>query len=175
MQSLRSSSLRGTVLAIALLTGVSACAPDATAPEERATSPSVAAVEALIWEKELAIFAGRGNGTIEPYLNSASDAYLGWPPVLPAPTNLDALKASADAAVALQGEVSNLSRKGFSLTGDTALMYFLNHRTRLGDGMADEGERAVDEYYENIHVWQRQNNDWQLIGGFARRMAGPRE
>ena len=175
MRTLTEFLLPKAVWMAVALAGVSACAPEAPVPEPAPVTASAEAVEAIIWEKELAIFEGRGNGTIRTYLDSASDDYLGWPPVLPTPTNLDALKASADAAIALQGEVSNLSRKGFSLTGDTALMYFLNHRTRLGDGMAAEGERDVDEYYENIHIWQQQDGDWKLIGGFARRMPGPRE
>ncbi|MEO0995955.1 MAG: hypothetical protein AAFX58_00435 [Pseudomonadota bacterium] len=135
---------------------------------------SAEAVEALIWEKELAIFAGRGEGDISNYIGVASDHYLGWPPVLPRPTTLETLKATADQAVALRGEVSNLSRKGFTLNGDTAIMYFLNHRTRLGDGMADEGQRAVSQFYENVHVWNKEGGEWKLIGGFARTVDAPR-
>ncbi|MEM1263244.1 MAG: hypothetical protein AAGH76_12665 [Pseudomonadota bacterium] len=171
MRTLFESSVYKAVWVAVALAIVSACAPEAPAP----VMASAEDIEALIWQQELAIFEGRGNGTIRTYLDSASDDYLGWPPVLPTPTNLDALKASADAAIALRGEVSDLSRQGFSLSGDTALMYFLNHRTRLGDGMAAEGERDVDEYYENIHVWQQQDGAWKLIGGFARRLPGPRE
>ena len=157
----------------ALLLPLIACV-DLTS-EESAITESVEAVEAHIWEKELAIFVGRGQGDISNYIGSASDSYLGWPPSLPTPTNLDALKDSAKQAVALLGEVSSLTRKGFTLEGDTALMYFLNHRTRLGDGMAEEGEREVNEYYENLHVWNREDGEWKLIGGFARRVDAPRD
>ncbi|MEL7297121.1 MAG: hypothetical protein AAGJ86_05630 [Pseudomonadota bacterium] len=137
-------------------------------------SQAVANDARIIWEKELTIFERRGQGDISFYIDSASDDYLGWPPVLPAPSSLDGLKASADRAIALSGEVSNLTQKGFTSNGSTALMYFVNHRTRLGDGMAPEGERDVDQYYENLHVWTRQDSEWRLIGGFARTVDGPR-
>ncbi|MEO0574841.1 MAG: hypothetical protein AAF004_05210 [Pseudomonadota bacterium] len=163
---------KASILAVAALS-LSACGQD---PVIAHGSPNTKAQDAeLIWAKELAIFSGRGQGDITNYINSASDHYLGWPPVLATPTTLDTLKASADRAVALSGEVSNLTQKGFTRNGSTALMYFLNHRTRLGDGMAAEGEREVDQYYENVHVWNYEDGQWLLIGGFARTVDGPRE
>ena len=158
----------------ALLTLVSAAVASCatSAPSVSAASPE--AIEALIWEKELAIFAGRGDGDISYYIDVASDHYLGWPPVLPAPTNLDTLKASADQSIALRGEKIESTKTGFTMHGDTALMYFVNHRTRLGEGFADGDARNVDQYYENIHVWHREDGDWKLIGGFARLLDAPR-
>ncbi|MEM7293697.1 MAG: hypothetical protein AAF420_09945, partial [Pseudomonadota bacterium] len=79
-------------------------------------------------------------------------------------------KASQNQSIALRGEVSNLTQKGFTMSGNTALMYFVNHRTRLGEGFAAEDQREVDEYYENVHVWNFLDDEWQLIGGFARRI-----
>ncbi|MEM9533746.1 MAG: hypothetical protein AAGA23_22695 [Pseudomonadota bacterium] len=167
---IRSGNLRPLVLFAWLI--LAGCA---ISPENPDAVQTADAARAEIWEKELAIFTGRGQGDISNYLNVASGEYLGWPPVLPSPTSLDSLRASADQAIALRGEVSNLTQKGFTLSGDTALMYFLNHRTRLGEGMADEAQRDVSEYYENVHVWVRRDGQWQLVGGFARKLDAPRE
>lgn len=128
------------------------------------------AVEAEIWAKEFAIFEGRGRGDLSNYLGVTSDSYLGWPPVLKEPLSLDGFKASADAGIALAGEVITIEKNGFTMNGNTAAAYFTTHRTRLGDGMAPEGERDVDEYYENIHVWTLENGEWRLIGGMARKL-----
>lgn len=138
-----------------------------------ADSRDPGAVEAVIWEREMAIFAGRSAGDISPYLNATSGAYLGWPPGFAEPLPLGDFKAGAGAAVALRGEVTAVERMGFTLNGNTALTYFRTHRTRLGEGMAAAGERDVDQYYENIHVWSWEAGAWRLIGGMARPVAAP--
>lgn len=127
-------------------------------------------IEAEIWAKEFAIFEGRGRGDLSNYLDVASEDYLGWPPVLKDPTSLEALRASADGAAALKGEVITVKKNGFTMNGNTAAAYFTTHRTRLGDGFAPEGERDVDEYFENIHVWSLEDGEWRLIAGMARRL-----
>lgn len=132
-----------------------------------------AAIEAYIWAKEMSIFDGRSIGDISNYLDATSKVYLGWPPGFAQPLPLGDFKAGADMAKGLNGEVTDVKRMGFTLNGNTALTYFLTHRTRLGEGMAEEAERDVDQYYENIHVWTLEDGDWRLIGGMARPSAGP--
>jgi ketosteroid isomerase-like protein len=50
----------------------------------------------------------------------------------------------------------------FTLHGDTAVIYYLNHRTMRPDGT------AVDEKFENIHVWVRDGADWKIVGAMSR-------
>ena len=56
-------------------------------------------------------------------------------------------------AKGLKGEVTDVARMGFTLNDNTALTYFLTHRTRLGEAFDVDGSRDVDQWYENIHVW----------------------
>lgn len=132
--------------------------------------------ESEIWAKELAIFEGRGEGDLSNYVNSASMAYLGWPPSLEKPSTRDNLVAMAAQSSALKGEVTEITKKGFTRDGDTAIVYFLTHRTRLGVGFAEEDARDVNQYFENIHVWTLEDGEWRLIAGMARKPPedGPR-
>ena len=141
--------------------------------EEASSVSDAAAIEALIWEREMAIFVGRSAGDISNYLNATSAHYLGWPPSFAEPLPLGDFKAGADATKGLKGEVTEVRRTGFTLNGNTALTYFKTHRTRLGEGMAAPEARDVDQYYENIHVWTLENGDWRLIGGMARPVDAP--
>jgi hypothetical protein len=133
------------------------------------------AIKTLIWEREMAIFEGRSAGDISNYLNATSSVYLGWPPGFDEPLPLGDFKAGAGMAVGLNGEVTNVSKMGFTLNGNTALTYFKTHRTRLGEGMAEPQDRDVDQWYENIHVWTLETGDWRLIGGMARPVSAPQE
>jgi hypothetical protein len=148
---------------------LAACQVSPSAKGE-ADAPDPAAVEAEIWAKEEAIFEGRGRGDLTNYLSVTSAGYLGWPPVMEKPLGLEKFRESADDAGALEGEKISIVREGFSTEGHTAVAYFTTHRTQLGKGFAPEGERDVDEYYENIHVWTLEGGEWRLIGGMARKL-----
>jgi hypothetical protein len=76
-------------------------------------------------------------------------------------------------AKGLKGEVTDVAQMGFTLNGNTALTYFLTHRTRLGEAFDLNGSRDVDQWYENIHVWTLEDGDWRLIGGMARPVDPP--
>lgn len=130
------------------------------------------AVEADIWEKEAAIFEGRSRGDLSNYLNVTSSEYLGWPPVLDQPLSLDGFRSEENMgqSMALRGEAVTFERNGFTMTDNTAITYFTSHRTRMGEGMAVDGSREVDEFYENIHTWTLEDGEWRLIGGMARRL-----
>lgn len=143
--------------------------------QEEPLSAEEAAIKALIWEREMAIFDGRSAGDLSNYLNATSDFYLGWPPGFADPLPLGEFKAGAGMAPALKGEVTDVSKMGFTLNGNTALTYFKTHRTRLGQGMGEPQDLDVEQWYENIHVWTLENGDWRLIGGMARPVAAPQE
>ncbi|WP_394728747.1 hypothetical protein [Altererythrobacter sp. GH1-8] len=158
--------IRAPIIVLAAA-GLTACEVRETYSSD-ITEDEAKVIEAEIWAKEEAIFEGRGRGDLTNYLSVTSDSYLGWPPVMEKPLGLDAFRASASDSSALNGERVTLKREGFTLNGNTAAAYFTTHRTRLGDGFAPEGEREVDQYYENIHVWTLENGEWKLIGGMAR-------
>jgi len=50
----------------------------------------------------------------------------------------------------------------FSLEGNTAILYYTNHRTMLRDGT------PVDQYFANIHVFIRDGSDWKLLASMSR-------
>ena len=137
-------------------------------PAASADMSEDAQIEEEIWAKEVAIFEGRSRGDLSSYLNVVGSGYLGWPAILKEPLALDKFRASASDSSALKGEVTNVTKKGFTRQGDTAITYFLTHRTRLGVGFGEEDERDVDQYYENIHVWAVEDGEWRLVGGMAR-------
>lgn len=165
---MRNKTLLPAILGAAAMLALSGCNK---APADEATLPAMdeAAIEADIWAKEEAIFEGRGRGDLTNYLSVTSDGYLGWPPVMEKPLGLEKFRESADQSSALEGEKITLTREDFSVEGQTAVAYFTTHRTMLGKGFAPEGEREVDEHYENIHVWTFEGGEWRLIGGMARK------
>lgn len=134
-----------------------------------------AAIEADIWAKEAAIFEGRSQGDLTNYLSVTSKNYLGWPPVMAEPLPLDNFRKQSVDASALLGEEISFEKNGFTMNGNTAATYFTSHRTRLGQGFAEDGNRDVDQFYENIHVWTLEDGEWRLISGMARLLpTGPR-
>jgi hypothetical protein len=67
------------------------------------------------------------------------------------------------------GELITVSKKGLSFDGDTALAFFETHRTQRAGG------KAVDERFENIHVWVKRDEQWRLIANMSRAVAENRE
>ena len=63
-------------------------------------------------------------------------------------------------------EKIDTSLKGFTLSGATAVIYYSNHRTMKADGT------PVDQVFENIHVWTREDGRWKVLGGLARMVKG---
>lgn len=126
----------------------------------------VAAARAEIWAKELAIYADRGNGQLDFYVANASPRYLGWPPTAAEPIPLAGVRRDSNAMRGKTHEQIKTSFKGFTLSGDTAVIYYANHRTMKADGT------PVDQLFENIHVWTQEDGRWKLIGGLARQTRG---
>jgi Domain of unknown function (DUF4440) len=119
-----------------------------------------------IWAKEMAIYEGRSRGMIDFYLANASPNFLAWTAGTSAPFRIDALRAGQAAMRGRAQEIIKTSFRDFSLSGDTAIIYYQNHRTRLPDGT------AVDQIYDNIHVWQKTDGEWKVLASMSRPM-GP--
>ena len=132
-------------------------------------APDAASAEATIFGIEQAILTGRGKGDLSPYLNAIGPKYLGWPPTMAEPLSMEGFKRDAVNESALNGETTTMEKHGFTMANGTALAYFSTHRTMLGVGFADkDGNRIVDQRYENIHVWSWDGTRWTLVGGMAR-------
>jgi hypothetical protein len=120
------------------------------------------AVRDSIWAKEQKIYANRANGNLEYYIANTSANYVGWPPSAARPVALTGLKQDSKRMVGLTKEKLTMEMTDFTLSGDTAVIYYLNHRTVRPDGT------AVDEKFENIHVWTKEGTDWRLVGAMSR-------
>lgn len=127
-----------------------------------------AAAEArrVIWAKEMAIYEGRSRGSVAYYLANASPNFLAWTAGTKAPYRLDTLRAGQAAMQGRDREIISTTFRDFVLSGDTAIIYYQNHRTRLPDGT------EVDQVYDNIHVWQKTDGDWKVLASMSRPM-GP--
>ncbi len=117
-----------------------------------------------IWSKEMAIYAGRSKGSVDYYVANASPHFLAWTAGTPAPFRVDKLRAGAAALRGQNHEVITTTFRDFSLSGDTAIIYYQNHRSRLPDGT------AADQTYDNIHVWQKDHGDWKVLASMSRPM-----
>lgn len=125
-----------------------------------------AAVREQIWANELGIYSGRGKGQLDFYVNNASPHYLGWPPTSAEPFPLATLRRDAAAMRGKTQERIKTTFKGFAFSGTTAVIYYRNDRTMRADGT------PVDEAFENIHVWAREDGQWKVLGGLARKIKG---
>lgn len=150
-----SDLLRKCCLAVVLSMGVALTA-SAQAPDAKSKARDE------IWAKEQKIYADRANGGLEYYIANTSPNYVGWPPNSARPLAQTGLKTDSKAMAGKTEEKLTMELMDFTLSGDTAIIYYLNHRTMRPDGT------VVDERFENIHVWTREKSEWKLIGGMAR-------
>ncbi len=157
---LRKATL-GALAALATLTITPLHAQESSTAASPA-SDDTEAVKALIWAKEKAIYAGRARGDVSYYIANASPRFLAWTSGTEVPFRADVLEAGAASMKARDKEVITSELMDFSLSGDTAIIYYRNHRKRLPDGT------AVDQYYDNIHVWQKTNGDWKVLASMSR-------
>lgn len=146
-------------LRAALLAAVLAALPMAAFAADAATE----AAKTEIWAKEQAIYSGRSRGDFSTYVASTARGYRGWPPGRPAPIGDEGVQA--DAARLKQNPMEQLTMElvDFSLGGDTAVIFYRNHRTRTPDG------KPADDVFENIHVWKREDGAWKLFGAMSRQ------
>ena len=126
------------------------------------TDAIYAAARDEIWEKELAIYQARSRGDLSYYLQNASAGYKGWPPYSELPGGLPYLKNMAADMVGLNQEKLTMELVDFALAGDTAVIYYATHRTRMPNG------DTVDQRYAICHVWTREADGWKLIGAMGR-------
>lgn len=165
----RSNLLAGSmVLSAALIALGSVPAAAAPAQASAAAAPASAsadvkaAAQAEIWAKELAIYQSRGKGDLSSYIDNVAADYRAWPPFSARPTGVDALKTSQPRMRSQNNEILAMEFVDFAFAGDSAVIYYQTHRTRMPDGT------AVDERFEVTHTWVRRGGAWQVLGGMAR-------
>lgn len=125
---------------------------------------------AEIWAKEMKIYEMRRDGDMGYYLSLANPGYMAWPAPANVPLSFDRLKRRVgDGQLMEAGERIEVTKKGMSFDGDTALAFFETHRTQRAGG------EKVDERFENIHVWVKRDNDWRLIANMSRAVDDDRQ
>ena len=133
-------------------------------------SPEREADAEEIWRKELTIFERRANGDMGYYLSLATPGYMAWPAPALLPLSYERLSEQiGDGQIMPAGEAINVTKKGLSFDGDTALAFFETHRTRRAGGV------EVDERFENIHVWVKRQGEWRLMANMSRPVIENRE
>jgi ketosteroid isomerase-like protein len=130
--------------------------------EPLAPAQSLEAVKQEIWSKELQIYEGRSRGDLSHYLASTADNYLAWPPFNEVPKGNEGLKETGRKLEGKTLERLEMTFLDLALNGDTAIVYYKTHRTRLADGS------PADQHYEVTHTWVRQAGEWKVLGGMAR-------
>ncbi|MEM7704412.1 MAG: nuclear transport factor 2 family protein [Pseudomonadota bacterium] len=115
-----------------------------------------------IWGKEQAIYAARGDGDLQTYINNTSEHYMGWPPGWDQPSGLEKLREGAKGFIQYKEEELTMTFGDITFSGDTAVIYYSTHRTRMPTG------EAVDQRFEIIHVWTREEGEWRLVGALGR-------
>jgi hypothetical protein len=150
------------LLTLAAMPASSADAPAAAPPTAAPVSAEFAAARDAVWEKEKKIYQGRAEAGLTYYLQNTSDRYVGWPPGLAKPSNLEALRKSSAGVNRKNSEKLELTFTDFTLQDSTAVIYYQTHRTMLPNGT------PVNERFDTIHVWVREGADWKLIGAMAR-------
>lgn len=153
----RRASLLGAALSAVLV-------PAAALAGETNAAADYDAVRDLLWEKEQAIYAGRGRGDVGPYIESTSQHYVSWPPTVALPFSYDDLAAVAGKPVQPSREKLEMVYRHMSLSGDTAVIYYATHMTVSADGT------PVDRRYHVTHTWVRENGTWRVLGGMARQV-----
>lgn len=151
-------------ISIPLIIGIIASATVTTGIDAYVAQNHTDELRQQIEANELAIYAGRGKGLLDFYVNHASPHYLGWPPVAKTPMTLADLRTNAATMRGKTQEKIDTSFKGFTVSGSTAVIYYTNHRTTTDDG------KPVNQYFENIHVWTKESGQWRVIGGLSRLM-----
>lgn len=135
----------------------------------RYTSPGYDKAQAReeIWAKEQAIYAARGRGDLQFYVDNASDHYMGWPPGWPTPSGIDQLRSAVTQMRGIDQEELSMEFEDIAFSGDTAVIYYSTHRTRMPTG------EAVDQRFDICHVWSQGEGEWKLLGALGRTKLPP--
>lgn len=152
------------VASMALAVAAAGCA--GSNPDPGGYDEAVAREE--IWAKEQAIYAARGNGDLQFYVDNASEHYMGWPPGWPTPSGIGQLHAGVEQMRGLNQEELAMEFGDITFSGNAAIIYYSTHRTRMPTG------EEVDQRFDIVHVWTLEQGEWKLLGAMGRtRLSAP--
>lgn len=129
--------------------------------------PALADAEQLMLY-ERTIYTRRGLGDMDYYASLMHPNYTGWPPMMDRPMSPRTLPKGATDGTSerLLGEEIDFYPMDVVFAGDMAMTYFVGHRIVKGGTL-----EPSDEYFDNIHVWVKEDDGvWYLMGGMARSM-----
>jgi len=116
-----------------------------------------------IWEKEKKIYESRAINGLDFYIANSSTNYLGWPPGIPSPSNLNNLKENQKNVTTPNLEQIEIFFNDFTMSENTGIIYYNTYRTRMPDGT------QVNQRYQICHIWKRDlDNNWKLLGAMGR-------
>lgn len=124
----------------------------------------IAAAKEEIWAIEKSIYASRSQGKFQLYIDGASPNFLAPFPTGGWESGRDGLRRTGNSLAGNSREKIAMNFKAFTLQGDTAVLYYLNHRTVRPNG------EPVDEWYEVMHVWVRKGEGWQILASMPRQV-----
>ncbi len=87
---------------------------------------------------------------------------MGWPPSWRTPSGLDLLRSAAAQMIGMDQEELTMEFEAITFSGTAAVIYYSTHRTRMPDG------EAVDQRFDIVHVWSREEGAWKLLGAMGR-------
>lgn len=122
------------------------------------TEQEIGAAKDTIWAMEQSIYEGRARGDLSAYRNNVAPRYLAWPPTTAIPIGAGNLPTT----VTPSQERLTMEFRDFSMNGDTAVIYYVTHRTQRYDGTAS------DDHFETTHTWLKRDGKWVVFAGMAR-------
>ena len=144
------------ILPLAMLVAACAGPPSSNVEYDRA------AARDEIWSREQAIFQGRSRGDLGVYVGFTAGDYMGWPPGSPNPLGVQQLREGAEQMRGKDREEIAMEFGDITFSGNTAVIYYSTHKTRLPDGT------PVDQTADIAHVWIREHGEWRLLGALGR-------
>ena len=137
----------------------------------RYTSPGYDEAQAReeIWRKEQAIYAARGRGDLQFYVDNASEHYMGWPPGWPGPSGIGQLRSGAAQMRGMDQEELTMEFGDITFSGNAAVIYYSTHRTRMPGG------EPADQRFDITHIWAWEDGEWNLLGAMGRTKIPPSE
>lgn len=149
-------------LAMLLLAASTAAAAPQASQCDTMFGGDIEKIKEHIWQKEMSIYQGRANGDLTFYLSNTSDHFLAWALGMKEPYDKASFQKRSERMKGNNQEKITSTLKGFTVSDNTAVIYYVNHRTRMADGT------EVDQHLDNIHVWINENCQWKVIGSMSR-------